>query len=1127
MTAMRTLACGAALGALLSGMSTAVYAQETTSAIRGEVTGDSGPVANASVTITHTPSGTRSVTGTNSAGVFDARGLRVGGPYTISVTAPGFEPRTLSDVNLTQADTLRLNFDMTAENAVDEVVVTASRNPESENSGLSSTLSRDSIEAVVSVTRDIRDLARRNLLTSANSQADGGISIAGSNPKMNRITIDGASVQDDFGLNSGGLPTLRGPVSLDAVEQFTVQAVPYDVENGDFQGGAIDIVLRSGGNDFRGSAFVNYLNDGLIGEKLKGRSVPQAISQTNYGGFLSGPILKDRLFFAISYEKYKSAEAVTTGPTGAGFANNINGVTQATIDQVVGLLNNTYATRFDAGGIPRSTPILDEKYSAKIDWNITDQHRASFTYRYSLSEVFARPNLNQGTAGLFSNFYLSGEEDYSYVGEVNSQWTDALSTQVRVSYRDYERRQNPPSGQEFAELQICSAPTSDAVLTNCATGFSNVRIGPDAFRQANELETRNLNIQAKANYALGDHLFKIGFESQNLEIVNLFVPSSDGVYYFDSIADFQQGRANRLTYSNAPSGNPFDAAAVFKYQQNSVYLQDVLDVTEDLQVTAGFRYDWYKSDDKPILNPFFVARNGFTNQTTYDGKSILMPRVAFRYDPKTWFRINGGAGIFAGGIPDVLISTSFSTTGFAAAGVDIQRNADGTFREVGANPAFTQAAGATALNVNRADPRFGYDLPTAVTGLVTPTILPTTSEVIALNPAFKIPSAWKFFLSGSADLPFGFKAQADLVVTEVVSAISYSDFKVRPLIVNGQQQFTPDGRPRYDGLVMTDAARAAAGVAGTNVQNAPDLIVGNEKRGKGYVAALGVSRTFFDDDLRVSLGYVRQNLREGASGVRFGTTSGSLYGSQLASAEDPNRDEYGRGYEEVRDRVKFEVTYVKEFIRNAETRITLFGEARSGRPFNVTMNSNQGNGNRNAVFGTNRGTYQLFVPDFAADANPNDLDVGLVTFDSAATRDRFRAAVDRFNLPTGIVPKGYNRNPDVNQLDLQLSQEIPTPIDGHKFKVIFDIYNVLNLLNDKWGTIEEYGSSGSGQGNNRIVDVQCATATGAAAGTGSPVCVRYRFSNPSATALTRSFAGRPGANNPSLWAAQITLRYEF
>jgi len=1123
MISMRRLANGAALMALACAMSTAVCAQETTSAVRGQLTGSDGSlVSEATVTLQHVPSGTRSVVSPNSEGVFDARGLRVGGPYTVSVSAPGYESKTLSGINLA-VGVLRLDFNLIAANAVDELVVTAARDPEADNSGVSSTMDRLSIESAVSVTRDIRDLAKHNLLAAANANADGGISIAGSNPKMNRITIDGASVQDDFGLNSGGLPTRRGPISLDAVEQLTVQAVPYDVENGDFQGGAIDIVLRSGGNKFHGSAFVNYLNDGMSGKKLKGVLAKPVITQRNYGGFLSGPILKDRLFFAISYEKYKSAEQVPIGPTGSGFGTSISGVTQATIDQVVGILNNTYATDFDAGSIPRSTPILDEKYSAKVDWNITDRHRASFTYRYALSELTSRTNLSNTSASLNSQWYLSGEEDYTYVGEVNSQWTDNLTTQIRATYRDYERRQNPPSGQEFGELQICSAAVANTTsLIQCEAPASLIRIGPDGFRQANELETHNLTFEAKAEYSLGPNLIKVGFDSQELKIVNLFVQNSDGVYYFDSIADFQAGRANRFIYNNAPSGDPFDAAANFKYRQNSVYLQDVLDITDDLQVSAGFRYDWYTSSDKPILNPNFVARNGFGNQTTYDGKSIVMPRFAFRYDPKSFFKVNGGFGLFSGGIPDVLISTSYSTTGFAAAGIQVDRLANGTFSELNLSPGFTQPIGATALNVAVADPRFGYDLPSSVTGLVTPSSIPSTSEVIALSPAFKLPASWKLFMSASVDLPWALKGTVDFVGTEVQNTIAYRDLKVRRLLVNGVQQLTPDGRIRYDGLNMTDAARAAAGVSGTNVQTALDLLATNEKRGHGYVIGFGLSREFLNRELYTSIGYVRQNLREGTSGLRFGTTSGSLYSSQLASAADPNTDAFGRGYEEVRDRVKFELGYKHEFIRGAPTRISLFGEARSGRPFNVTMNSPQGN--RSPVFGANRSAYQLYVPDFASDPNPNDLSVGFVTFANQDTLNRFRAAVSKFNLPAGIVPKGFNRNPDINQLDLQVSQEIPAFFPGHKFKVVLDVQNVLNLLNNKWGVIEEYGSSGgsSSQGNNRIVDVVCANDAGVAVGAGSPVCTRYLYQSPSTTALTTT-----KFNDRSLWYMQVALRYEF
>lgn len=1128
MMTIKRLAGGVAFAALLSGMSGAVYAQETTSSVRGQITGEDGsPVSSATVTVVHTPSGTRSVTGTGTDGVFDARGLRVGGPYTVTVVAPGFESKTVSDVNLGLGSATRLDFNLVAETAVDELVVTAAADPERDNSGLSSTLARASIESVVSVTRDIRDLAGSNILVSRNTVSDGGVSIAGSNPKLNRITIDGAPVQDDFGLNSGGVPNLRGPISIDAVEQFNVEAVPYDVENGDFQGGAINIVLRSGGNKFHGSAFVNYLNDGMVGDALRDIPVRQTISQKNYGAFLSGPIWKDRAFFAISYEKYKTFDQTNFGPTGAGYPNNIRNITQATIDNVVGILNNTYTTDFDAGGIDRTAPILDEKYSAKVDLNINENHRAAFTYRYSLSEQYSRTNLSNSAASLFSNWYLSGDEDYSYVGEVNSKWTDKLTTQLRVSYRDYERRQNPPGGQEFSELQICSAPTSGGVTTTCESPESLIRIGPDEFRQANELETHNLQIQAKGEYALGSNLLKFGFESQNLTIVNLFVAQSDGVYYFDSVSDFTAGKANRFLYSNAPSGDPRDAAANFKYTVNTLYAQDILDITDDLQATAGFRYDWYTSDDKPILNPNFTARNGFNNQTTYDGLGILMPRVAFKWSPAGKpFRLSGGFGLFSGGVPDVLISTAFSSTGYASAGVTIERNLDGTFVERNNTPAFTQALGAAALNINVKDPKFGYDLPPSVTGLVTATSIPPNGEVIAFDPAFKMPSQWKFFLSGQYDLPFwDLKLTADYVQTTVRDTIAYKDLRAQPLIVNGQIAKTPDGRIRYDGLNMTNAARAAAGVAITpgltngSIPAARDVLAYNIGAGKGYVAAIELRKSF-DWGLDASIGYARQKLNEEASGTRFGTTAGSLYASQMAGLYDSNRDAYGQGYEAIRDRLKLQVSYKHEFIKNNATRVTLFGEARSGRPVNATMASI--GGNRSTVFGVNRSAFALFVPDIAGDANPSDLRIGNVFFDSAGTRDNFLNAVKKFNLPQGIVPKGVIKNPDVNQLDLQISQELPSLISGHHFKVVFDIQNVLNLLNNKWGIVEEYGSTGSGQGNNRIVDVGCATAAGVLAGAGNAACDAYFYQNYNSQATVKSIK-----NERSLWYMQVSLRYEF
>jgi hypothetical protein len=1117
MISVRKLAYGAALGALLCGASTAAYAQETTSSIRGAVVTDAGPVGNATVTIVHRPSNTRSITQTGADGTFDARGLRVGGPY--SVTASGSAgTKTIDGVFLTLGEQTRLDISMEAE--VEEVVITGTTDPTAGNTSTRTTLDAGDVQSVVSVTRDIRDLARRSALVTQNSRGDGGISIAGSNPRTNRITIDGAQAQDDFGLNTGGTPTRRGPISLDAVEQFTVDAVPIDVENGDFSGGALDVILKSGGNSFHGSAFLNYLNDGMVGRKIRGASVPSQISQENYGGFLSGPLWKDRVFFAVSYEKYKSTDLTATGPVGAGFANEVRGVNQALIDQVVGIFNTNYASDFEAGSIPRVKPVLDEKYSLKLDANLTDSHRLSFTARYALSELFQRTNINTSTAGLDSQWYLTGEEDYSYVLELNSDWTSNLSTQLRITQRDYERRQLPPSGQEFSDVQVCLAPTSGGSATTCdLAGQSNpsiLRFGPDEFRHANSLATDNLTIFFKAEYSLGDHLLKGGFMTQKQEIFNIFIPTQDGQYYFDSIADFTAGRANRLRYTDAIGAlSTFDAAARLAYRQNSVFLQDQFDITPTLQVTAGFRYDWYDNDDPPPVNPNFVARNGYDNTQTYDGKTVVMPRVAFRWDATDRLRVTGGAGLFSGGVPDVFASNSYGGgAGFLTSGVDIQRNAAGLFVETTGAPGFNQTIGASALNINLADPRAFYDIPGTVRAFQGGSSASPTTEVAAFAPSFRFPSDWKLFMNARYELWDQWYVGLDVVATKVRQGLYVRDTRAQQLVVNGTPQFTPDGRIRYDGIAGTAAQRAAAGITSVNLGSARDLVFFNSSKGRGIVAAVSVNKSF-DFGLDVSASYAYQDIKDYSSSLRFSSTQSSSY--QAPAGLDPNTPTYGTSYDEIEHSFKFQADYSRKFYRDLETRLSLFAERRSGRSTSFVMGDlTTGRGN---VFGVNRGNnHLLYVPDLSGNGGANGLNYGLVTFADAATRDNFITLVNQFGLDQGkIVPKGFYKNDPINLVDLQVSQELPTFIKGHKFRMVFDIQNVLNLIDNDWGIVEEYFDV------NNVVSVTCADANGAAIPTSNPACPRYRYSNFNAGSLRENIdtAGR------SLWTIQIGLRYEF
>jgi outer membrane receptor protein involved in Fe transport len=1115
MQLLKRLAQGAAVAALLSAASTAAYAQETTSAIHGVLTASGSPVGKASITAVHKPSGTKAVTSTEASGDFDLRGLRIGGPYTLTINAPGYPARTLTDVYLTVGQTKTLDTDLAE---VAELVITGATSTDKDQ-GPKTVLSAADIATVVSVSRDPRDLARRDMLTSQDlsggrSGTNGnGISIAGSNPRYNRIAVDGVAAQDNFGLAQGGLTTARGPVTLDAIEQFSVAAVPTDVENGDFVGGALNLVLKSGGNDFHGVIFDNYLNDGLVGTKSEDTRIKGAVSQKNYGAFLSGPIWQDHLFFALSYENYETVDATQFGVAGVSAVNNFsNGLTQAQVDNVVNIYNSRYASKFDLGSVAPTAPVTDKKYSGKIDWNINDKHRASLTYRYAESSSIQRTDLGAFTASLSSHWYKQFNSDEATTFELHSNWTDHLSTFFKATYRDYNNQQLPPSGQNYADVNVCLAPTSDATLSSCATGFDSVRFGPDQFRHANALREQETRYQFQAEYSKGDHVFKLGVQARKAEPFDLFVSQSHGVYYFDSIADFNAGKASRLQYQNSVTGNPNDAAYNAPYWSYSLYGQDTLQITEDLKVAAGFRYDWYQENDKPILNPNFVTRNNFTNQKTIDGLNILMPRVSAVWNATPDLKFSAGFGLFSGGTPDVLTGAPFYNTGYATTNVDINRTSAGLFTETTNTGGFTQAVGAAGLDNLLTDPNFGYQVPTLVKQLQQGTlggavVIPATGEVISLSPSFQLPSQWKTFLSGTWKFGDGWQLTGDFVATEVNHDLVYYDARAQPLIVNGVQQFLPDGRIRYDGL------GAVPGKTSVNAGSNRDIIVGNTDKGHSYTASIAISKTW-DWGGDFAAGYARQQSKDVAgSGLFFGTTAGSLYASVPVS-QDPNQAQLGRSAYEVPNRYKLEFGYHHAFFGDNMTRINVFAERQDGRPFSF-VSSDRTSG-RSPVFGVNQTAQALYVPDFKGDTNTADLNVGLVTFATAADLANFQRAVNNFKLPNGQIMERYSLdNAPIARMDMQLSQEFPGFLQGHKLKVQLDIRNVLNLLNNSWGRVAEYSDT------LNLARVDCADATGAAIATTSAACPRYRYSSVPTT------ISKTANNAASVWYMQVGLRYEF
>ena len=375
------------------------------------------------------------------------------------------------------------------------------------------------------------------------------------------------------------------------------------------------------------------------------------------------------------------------------------------------------------------------------------------------------------------------------------------------------------------------------------------------------------------------------------------------------------------------------------------------------------------------------------------------------------------------------------------------------------------------------------------------------------------------FLSGTFDLPDmwhgvteGVRITADFVQTQAVNEISYYDSRAQPLLINGQQQFLPDGRIRYDGLANTTPGKTSTNLGANN-----DIIVVNQDKGNAWTAGVTISKTF-DWGLDVSFGYAKQNSNDTGPGLFFGTTAGSLYAT-VPSFLDPNRDYKGRSVYEVRNRYKMELSYSHKFFADSETRITLFGEHQDGRPFGFTMQDRQ-TGVRSQVFGVTKTAQALFVPDLSTPNATNPLRYGNVIFATANDLALFKNYVTNFNIPTGLVQKYTNTNPPINRVDLQVSQEFPVPfLEGHKVKVVADMRNFLNFINHDWGIVGEYADVNSLARADCLADFN--GPTGTAAPTNSPACVGYRYSQVPTT------VNKVRNTSLSLWYAQISLRYQF
>ncbi|MEH3102120.1 TonB-dependent receptor [Sphingomonas adhaesiva] len=1097
---------GAAAIALVAPMG--AMAQETTSTIRGTVTSAGAPVAGATVVAIHVPSNTRSTSATNADGSFTLSGLRTGGPFTIEVTSPQGNT-TVTDINTVAQQTFELPIELSTADTGTDIVVTASsiRGAGVISSGLRTVLTQEDIRKVASVNRDIRDIERRDPLATMDLTNSRAVSFGGVNPRFNRFTINGVQIGDNFGLNSDANPTGRGPVPFDAISQVSVAVAPTDIRQGNFQGGAIDTVLASGSNSFHGTGFYSESRDEWQGKTIQGQRVPLPnYNSKTYGAMLSGPLIADKLFFMVAGERNTDPRPLATTSI-----SQVPGITQSQIDQIAGIARNTYS--YDPGGFLTINNQKDEKIVGRIDWNVMDGQRLSVSYinAYESSTVAQGTSTNANTpaVGLESNYYQRSVLVRAGIAQLNSEWTDNLSTEARFLYKSNRVGSNPLRGNNSPQYIVCTAPTSvnsgSNGVTSCGTGVPTVVFGPDISRQTNELFFDTWGGSLQATYTAGQHTIKMLAEVNANRTYNFFLQRSRGAYYFDSIADFQNRSASQLDYANAVSLNLPDVAADFKYQQYTFGLQDEWTINDQLTLTYGARYDLYAMRSPIAQNNAFLNRYGFTNTKTYKGLDNFQPRITALWKPVTDLSIRATAAVYGGGSPDIYLSNSYSNTGVLSNRVVITRNAAVAGTTPGSQATATCTVSIGAACTDALNNVSGQGIPGSVnTYLSTNTASLALAPTAALAQDFRLPSVTK--LTASADyVLYGVNVGATYLYTKTNEGVTFTDLRSRQIGV------LPDGRPRY-------ASVTGEGNSTTN----QDILLTNTGKGRSHIFVVHADKTF---DWGLSLGgsYTYQDVKD-VSPAASSTPTSNYFNVAMS---DPNNATLGISADQVKWAFKYNVGFDHAFFGDYKTTVQLFGETRAGRPYSFTMQS-AGTG-RSPVFGTiggqNLGTnsdqrYLLYVP-----TSPSDT---LVSYDSAATATALDNLINNSKLKDyrgKIAARNIARNRAFTRIDLHLEQELPTFIGGSRVSIFGDIENLPNLLNSNWGGLTQLGFPQY----SAVVQVQClsvATPTGTTPATATvntasnQTCAQYRYSSYRAPNPTVSV-------NNSLYLIRIGARFRF
>lgn len=986
-------------------------AQVTTANMKGKIT-DTGdePVIGANVVAVHEPSGTRYGTVTNVEGRYSIQGMRVGGPYRITVSFIGMNSNEANGVILQLGEAFRHDVELSeSSELLEEIVIAGKSGMDATKTGAAMSIGADEVNRMPSITHGIADAVRLN--PQVRVANDGAMFFLGTNNRYNSFRIDGVMNNDVYGLaanGSNGGQAGTQPVSMETIEQIQINIAPFDVRQSGFTGGSVNAITKSGTNEIHGSVYGFGNNQQLIGSKYRmvnGRTSAKFPDQYEYqaGVTLGGPIVKNRLFFFANYEK---ADKTYQNPYAIGNAASRIDATEAssilkTLQEMAEAQGTVYTGSLDATDVYTKS----DKAGLKLDWNISDKHKASF--RWSL--VSARQVNSASSAAYLNSSDYSFDfvsKTNSFVVELQSRLSDKLSNEFRASYVRVRDERQP--GAPFPMIQISNV------------GDGTLNLGNDRSSMANSLDEDIWSFTDNLMWTTGNHAFTLGTHHEFYNFSNLFIQDAYGSYFFGSPDDFYNSKVKQYRFSQANVDVTGDSrwAAAFGAGMLGIYAQDNFSVTDHLDLALGVRMDVPLFFDTPVENaPFneFMASKGWNYRTDSKLSSTPMfsPRFGFRWDvdEANNYVVRGGIGVFTGRIPFVWLSNNFSNTGIQLSTYNISVSTD--------NPDATKD-----LSVLLDPDKQSQNADKLTAG---------GSQLInVFDKDFKFPQNLRANLAVDFRLG-GIDWTAEAIYSKVLNDISYRNLAV-DLTGKTLGEVVPslsfDRRPM---LGKIEGAETYSGIYALS------------NTGKGYTSNLSLTgEKKFDFGLDVMASYTYMKSKSQNNGTSSVAQSNWQYNY---TAGNPNAAELANSSFNIPHTVRASVFYTRKWSSAHATTIGLIYSGSSGISYAVCYN-----GDLNGDTGYNDLIYI-----------PTDAEVEQMSFTASSdyTAEQQKANFKAWLASDDYMRKHrgeyYERNAGnekfEHHLDLHLSHRVSSMMGTSMRDLEFslDIVNMGNMLNKRWG----------------------------------------------------------------------------